>query len=107
MPNLPEKISTCLLVLNELLPDDVSECGPGVACGVEIEAWREAVMQRLEEEGVAATVALLHNVCYVAAVQAGPPTRLAKRAPREGSASAPLTPSLVCSRRVRGIFCRP
>jgi AAA domain len=47
-PKLPEKISTCLLILNELLPDDVSD---GVA-GVLINEWREAVMKRLEEEGV-------------------------------------------------------
>jgi hypothetical protein len=52
-PKLPEKISNCLLILNEMLPEDVSECGPSVANGVKIDAWREAVMQRLEEEGVA------------------------------------------------------
>jgi hypothetical protein len=51
--SLNEKSSMCLQALKEMLPDDVSECGPGVAIGVEFDAWRDACLQRLEEGGVA------------------------------------------------------
>jgi hypothetical protein len=52
-PKLSEKSSTCLLILNEMLPEDVSEADEASHLGVKIEAWRDAVMRRLEEGGVA------------------------------------------------------
>jgi AAA domain len=48
-PKLSEKMSTCLLTLNEMLPEDVSECGPGETNGVEIDAWRDECLSRLGE----------------------------------------------------------
>jgi hypothetical protein len=52
-PKLNEKSSMCLQTLNEMLPEDVSECGPGEVMGVEFDAWRNGCLQRLEEGGVA------------------------------------------------------
>jgi KaiC/GvpD/RAD55 family RecA-like ATPase len=55
-PKLSENASTCLAILNELLPEDVSDVTQALQNGVEIDAWREAVMQRLKEgalQGVA------------------------------------------------------
>jgi hypothetical protein len=51
-PKLSEINSTCLQILNELLPEDVSEGGESVTNGVEIDVWREAVLSRLERGGV-------------------------------------------------------
>jgi hypothetical protein len=51
-PKLSEINSTCLQVLHELLPEDVSEGGESVTNGVEIDVWREAVLSRLERGGV-------------------------------------------------------
>jgi AAA domain/Primase C terminal 2 (PriCT-2) len=48
-PKLPEKISWCLLCLNKMLPEDVSECSPSETNGVELEAWRDECLSRLGE----------------------------------------------------------
>jgi AAA domain len=52
-PKLSEKSSTCFQILNELLPEDVSEADEASHLMVKIDVWRDAVMRRLEEGGVA------------------------------------------------------